>query len=130
MDFRVWITWSKHLGCCSTFEKLKNTRLSARVFLRFSQVSQHPACLDHVIQTRKPIRYFLKIILILRDMSLLFTSFCSLISAVKEGACRGGSRIFYTLVKILEVWHLGGSGGMPPRKIFKLWVSEMPFPAF
>ena len=31
MVFCVWIPWSKFLGCCSTFEKLKiNTRLSAR----------------------------------------------------------------------------------------------------
>ena len=29
----------------------KNTRLAARVFLRFSQASQRPACLDHSIQT-------------------------------------------------------------------------------
>jgi hypothetical protein len=26
--------------------------------------------------------------------------------------------------------NLGGFGGMPPRKIFKSGVSEMPFPAF
>ena len=40
---------SKHLGCCLSFEKLKNTRLAACV----SQVSQHPACLDQAIQTLK-----------------------------------------------------------------------------
>ena len=40
------------------FRKAKNTRLAARVFLRFFHVSQHPACLDHVIQKRKTIRYF------------------------------------------------------------------------
>ena len=28
------------------FRKAENSRLEARVFLRFSQVSQHPACLD------------------------------------------------------------------------------------
>ena len=41
------------------FQKAKNTVPAARVFLRFSQVSQHPACLDHSIQTREPIWYFL-----------------------------------------------------------------------
>ena len=35
------------LGKLLNFRKAKNTRLAARVFLRFSQVSQHPACLDH-----------------------------------------------------------------------------------
>ena len=40
------------------FRKAKNTRVAARGFLRFSQVSQHPACLDQSIQTRKTIRYF------------------------------------------------------------------------
>ena len=44
----------------------KNTRLAARVFfLRFSQVSQHPACLDQSIQTRKTIRYFFNIALVI-----------------------------------------------------------------
>ena len=43
MDPRVWILWSEHLGCCSTFEKQK---------------LQHPACLDHSIQTRESIWYF------------------------------------------------------------------------
>ena len=46
------------LGMLLDFRKAKNTRLAARVFLRFSQVSQHPACLDHFFQTRKTIRYF------------------------------------------------------------------------
>ena len=45
----------------SVFRKAKNTCLAACVFLRFSQVSQHPACLDHSIQTRESIcRVFLK----------------------------------------------------------------------
>ena len=46
------------LGMLFDVPKAKNTRLAARVFLRISTVSQHPACLDHVIQTRKTIRYF------------------------------------------------------------------------
>ena len=25
---------------------------------------------------------------------------------------------------------VGGSGGMPPRKLFDIWVSETAFPAF
>ena len=41
------------LGMLLDFRKAKNTRLAARVFLCFSQVSQHPACLVHVIQTWK-----------------------------------------------------------------------------
>ena len=41
------------------FRQAKNTRLAARVFfLRFSQVSQRPACLDQSIQTWKTIWYF------------------------------------------------------------------------
>ena len=40
------------------FRKAKNTRLAARVFLRFSTVLQHPAFSNHVIQTRKTIRHF------------------------------------------------------------------------
>ena len=42
------------------FRKAKNTRLATHVFFFFcfSQVSQHPACLDQSIQTRKTIRYF------------------------------------------------------------------------
>ena len=47
-------------GMLLDFRKAKNTRLAACVFLRFSTVSQHPACLNHVIQTRKTIRYFFK----------------------------------------------------------------------
>ena len=46
------------LGMLLDFRKAKNTRLAARVFVRFFTVSQHPACLDHVIQTRKTVRYF------------------------------------------------------------------------
>ena len=38
------------------FRKAKNIRLAC--FLRFSQDSQHLACLDQSIQTRKTIRYF------------------------------------------------------------------------
>ena len=38
------------------FRKAKNTCLAARVFLRFSTVSQHP--MDHVIQTRKTIGHY------------------------------------------------------------------------
>ena len=49
------------------FRKAKNTRLAAHVFLRFSQVSQHPGCLDHVIQTRKTIS--------LRELFLLVAFF-------------------------------------------------------
>ena len=37
------------LGMLLDFRKPKKTRLTARVFLRFSQVSQHPACLDRNI---------------------------------------------------------------------------------
>ena len=29
-----------------------------------------------------------------------------------------------------EVHILGGLGGMPPRKIFEIWLPEMAFPAF
>ena len=39
------------LGMLLDFRKAKNTRLAARVFLRFSTVSQHHTCLDHVIPT-------------------------------------------------------------------------------
>ena len=46
------------LGMLLDFRKAKNTHVAARVFLRFSTVSQHPACLDHVIQTQKTTRYF------------------------------------------------------------------------
>ena len=53
MVFCVWI-----LGTSLDFRKAKNTRLAARVFLRFAQVSQHPRCLDQSIQTRKTIWYF------------------------------------------------------------------------
>ena len=37
---------------------------------------------------------------------------------------RGGSRIFYTLVKHVVSAYLGGSWDMPPRKMFEVWVSE------
>ena len=47
------------LGMLLDFRKTEHTRLVARIFLRFSQVSQHPACLDHSIQTRESIWYFL-----------------------------------------------------------------------
>ena len=43
----------------SFFRKAKNTRLTARVFLRFPQVFQNPTCSDHSIQTHKSIWYFL-----------------------------------------------------------------------
>ena len=43
---------------------------------------------------------------------------------------RGGSRIFYTLVKHVVSAFLGGSGGIPPCKMFEVWVSEMAFPTF
>ena len=46
------------------FRKAKNTRLATRVFLRFSRVSQHLTCLDHGIQIREFIWYFLTPILI------------------------------------------------------------------
>ena len=35
--------------------------LAARAFLHFFQVSQHPVCLDHSIQTRGSIWYFLNV---------------------------------------------------------------------
>ena len=50
------------LGMLLDFQKAKNTRLAARVFLRFSAVLQHPVHLDHVIQTRKTIRYNISLI--------------------------------------------------------------------
>ena len=43
------------------FGKAKNTPQVAHVFLRFSQVSQYPACLDHSIQTRESIWYYLNL---------------------------------------------------------------------
>ena len=43
-----------HLRCCSTFGKLKNTRLAARVFVRFPKVSQRLAGMDHAILHGKP----------------------------------------------------------------------------
>ena len=47
------------LGVLLDFRKGKTTRLVARVFLTLiSQVSQHPACLDQSIQTRKTNWYF------------------------------------------------------------------------
>ena len=48
------------LGMLFDVPKAKNTVLAARIFLRISTVSQHPACLDHVIQTRKTIKYFFR----------------------------------------------------------------------
>ena len=48
------------IGMLLDFRKAK-TRLAAPVFLRFSQVSQHPVCLDQIIQTRKTIRYFINV---------------------------------------------------------------------
>ena len=47
------------LGMLLEFRKAKNTRLAARAFSRFAQVLQHPACLDHGIQTQEAIWYFL-----------------------------------------------------------------------
>ena len=47
------------LGMLLDFRKAKNTRLVTRVFLRFSQVSRHPACLNHSVQTRECIWHFL-----------------------------------------------------------------------
>ena len=43
----------------TVIRKAKNTRQAARVFVRFSQVSQDSASLDHSIQTRESIWYFL-----------------------------------------------------------------------
>ena len=37
------------LGMLFDVPKAKNTVLAARIFLRISTVSQHPACLDDVI---------------------------------------------------------------------------------
>ena len=48
-----------HFGRGSTSEKAENTRLAARVFLCFSEVSQHPACLGRNIQNRESIWRFL-----------------------------------------------------------------------
>ena len=45
---------SMHLGCCSTFGKRKKHSPTACFFLRFSKVSQHPACMDDAILHRKP----------------------------------------------------------------------------
>ena len=75
----VWILWFKHfvpcwtfkwlekhacfsLGCCSTFEKLKTIAKRLVIFLRFSEVSQHPACLDHGIQTNHETSQYKKFI--------------------------------------------------------------------
>ncbi len=33
-------------------------------------------------------------------------------------------------VRLQDFALLGGSGGMPARKIFKIWVSKTAFPAF
>lgn len=51
----------QHLGCCSTFVKLKILAyIAARDFLRFSQVTQHPVCLDKSISKHgKPLDIFL-----------------------------------------------------------------------
>ena len=43
------------------FGKAKNSHRAAHVFLCFSQVSQHPACLDHSIQARESTWYFLNL---------------------------------------------------------------------
>ena len=55
------------------FRKAKNTRLAARVFLRFSQVSQHPACLDQSIQSpnTKTIRYLLIFLIVWKLLVIL-----------------------------------------------------------
>ena len=62
--FRLWYflqldIFRKKLVIILKLRKAKNARLAARVFLRFSHVSQHPACLDYNIQTRETIWYFL-----------------------------------------------------------------------
>ena len=57
--FCLWLFYKRNTKWIPLFRKAKNTRLAARGFLRFSLVSQHPACLDHSIQTRESIWYFL-----------------------------------------------------------------------
>ena len=57
-DFRVRILWSKHAGCCETWEKRKNKHEQLAECFSFSKVEQHPKCLDHSIQTRGSILYF------------------------------------------------------------------------
>ena len=39
MMFRVWILWSRHAGCCETWEKRKKIRAARRVFLAFRKSS-------------------------------------------------------------------------------------------
>ena len=48
--FKRLFTSLQHLGCCSTFAKLTALAyIAARDFLRFSQVSQRPECLEQSI---------------------------------------------------------------------------------
>lgn len=42
----------QELGTLQNFRKAKNTRLAARVFLRFSTVRQHSACLEGRIRQK------------------------------------------------------------------------------
>ena len=58
---RFWNPRQKYTEVCFTRSvgKLKTLTKRLMCFLRFSQVSQHPTCLDHSIQTRESIWYFL-----------------------------------------------------------------------
>ena len=49
------------VGMLLDFGKAKNTRQADHVFLWFSQVSQHPACVDHSIQAQESTWYFLNL---------------------------------------------------------------------
>ena len=49
MNLQVWELRSKHLGCCSTFEKLKHSS-SGFYFSRLSQVLRSASYLDQNIQ--------------------------------------------------------------------------------
>ena len=51
---------------------------------------------------------------------------------VENSRClsRGGSRLKSDCCKYIDDTNVGGSGGMPPRKIFKFRTPETAFPAF
>ena len=52
--FRVWMAWSKHTGMLRELRRTEKSRAAGECFPSFSQLEQHPKCLDQAIQTRKP----------------------------------------------------------------------------
>ena len=72
-------------ACLNTVIQTLGMLLDLVCCLRFSQVSQHPACLDHSIQTREYIWYFLNISVDSAHLSM---------ASAKPGDWRPDLRIF------------------------------------